>query len=85
LQNARRRQNFQPAIDHHAQGLTRRRHVAHSQIRIVVAHGTDTGQDGAGTGPPGVTITARIGAGDPLADAVVERSLSIQTGRRLEA
>ena len=84
-QDLRRRRRLQAAVDDHPQRLARGGDVAHGQARIVVAHRADAGQDGAGAGPPAVAVAACVGAGDPLAAAVVQGRLAIQAGRHLQA
>jgi hypothetical protein len=59
--------------------------LAHIELRIIVAHGADAGQDGTGAGAPAMAVTPGIGAGDPLADAIVQCCLAVQAGRRLQA
>ena len=54
------------AVDHDALRLARRRHRAHRELRIVLPHGADAGQDRAGARAPAMAVGARHLAGDPL-------------------
>ena len=85
VQDARFQRYLQPAVHHHAQGLARRVHLAHREPGIVVAHRADAGEDGAGAGAPPMAVAPGLGAGDPLAAAVIERRLTVQAGGQLEA
>ena len=58
--------DFQPAVDHHAQRLTRRADLAHGQLRIVVAHCADPGQHRARARAPVMAVAARRRARNPL-------------------
>ncbi len=57
--------------------------MAHVQPWIVVEHGADAGQHGAGAPAPGVAVGARLGAGDPLAGAVEQCGATVQRRRDL--
>ena len=71
-------------VEHETQRLLVGGHEAHVQPRVVGQHGADTGQHGAGALAPGVAISARGFAGDPLAAAVGQGSAAVQRNGRLQ-
>ena len=73
------------AVDDDPPRLSRRRHRAHRQLRVVLQHGADAGQDRAGARAPRVAVGARLGAGDPLALAVDQRGAAVEAGGELDA
>ena len=75
---------LQARIDDHAQRLAGGGDEPHVEPRIVVEHRADAGEQGAGALAPGVAVGARRVAGDPLADAVVERAAAVERDRGLE-
>ena len=84
-EDARRRRRLQARIDDDAQRLAGGGHEPHVEPRIVVENGADAGQQGTGTLAPGMAVVASRLAGDPLADAVVERAATVERDRGLEA
>ncbi len=66
------------AVDDDAARLTRRRDRAHGELRIVVMHGADAGEDRARARAPAVAVGTRGLAGDPFRFA----RLRARCGRR---
>ena len=65
--------------------LPRRRDRAHGELRVVLPHGADAGEDRAGARAPAMAVGARGLAGDPLALAVRERRAAVEARRDLHA
>ena len=80
-----RQRGLQPAVDHHQSRLAITGQQAHIELRIVFEHRADAGQQGAGTGPPGMTVGAGSLTGNPLALAILQSGAAVQRGSDFQA
>ena len=71
--------NFQAAVHHYSQWLSGGFHVAHREFGVVRQHGADPGEYRAGTCPQPVPVASRRLARNPLAGAIIERGLAVET------
>src|SRR5207248_7971803 len=85
LEEARRRGRLEFRIDDDLERLPRRIDTAHVELRVVVPHRAEAGQDRAGARPPAMPVCASRFAGDPLALAVRERGAAVEARGNLHA
>jgi hypothetical protein len=72
-------------VDEDLERLARRLDRPHRELRIVVFHRADAGENGAGARTPAVPVRARFRTGNPLTPAVGERGLAVKRGGDLHA
>src|SRR5882762_6334335 len=85
LQEARGRRCLEFRIDDDLEGLPGRVDAAHVELRVVVPHRAEAGENRAGARAPAMAVLARGLPGDPLALAVGERSAPVEARRDLHA
>ncbi len=74
----------QMAVDHDADGLARRAHVAHRQVWVIGARRAGTNHDRVMPHPHGVHRAARLRPGDPAAFAACCRDTPVDGGGKLQ-